>query len=130
MINFGLFNFKKALSGFLLWLRRLLLLLLIAAFYFLLLIKWKVYGVKMKIESVEQEIAETEEEIKILDAELAYLTTPGRLKMLYGRLNNCDDCHRLLTLEQIKTISDLLPYYYARYNNKNTNSLAMNESKR
>lgn len=75
-------------------------------------IQFKVSELNQELDRVESEIISYQEEIKILDIEWVYLTRPERLRILakkYLKNNN------YLEVSQIKSISELEPYFLANY---------------
>jgi cell division protein FtsL len=91
-------------------------------------IKYKIFQLKNNVRAVENEIIQLEKQKNILDLELAYLTRPDRLKELYGKVkklrnNEHFSNKELVSINQIRDIKTLIPYYYAKleqYNSKHS----------
>jgi hypothetical protein len=92
--------------------------------------KYKIFNLKSNVRSIEKEIIQLEKQKNTLDLELAYLTRPERLKELYVKVkklnNRYFDDKELISINQIKDIKTLIPYYYAKleqYNSKHSIAL-------
>lgn len=117
----------KMLRNILIRFRDFLTLVSICLFFVLFIVKWKIYNIKKNIINIEYEITKLQEEIKIMETELSYLTSPKRLKLIYYRINKCSNCTNILSINQIKNITDMLPFYYVKYS-ENSKSVALNDS--
>lgn len=117
----------KMLRNTLIYFKNFLALVSICLFSALFIVKWKIYNIKKNIIIIDCEITKVQEEIKIMETELSYLTNPKRLKQIYYKINKCNDCASILSINQIKSITDILPFYYAKYS-ENSKSVALNDT--
>lgn len=93
----------------------------------MIFVKVRVYKIKRNIREIENKILALDKEMEVLNLELTYLSRPERLKQIYYVIKNVDniDNNGMLKVEQIKDIKLLIPYYYAKVNNRE--SVAKND---
>ncbi|MDR1499224.1 MAG: hypothetical protein LBS34_02970 [Rickettsiales bacterium] len=92
--------------------------------------KYRIFQLKANIRAIENDIRALERQKEVLNIELTYLTNPERLRKLYVEVKKLDvrtfEGKELVSIDQIKNIKTLIPYYYSKlekYNGKNSVAL-------
>lgn len=65
---------------------------------------------RTSLKEIDAKINDIKNRNAILDVEIAYLTNPERLIKIYKNIYNEDYSNNLLTIKQMKNITDLLLY--------------------
>jgi hypothetical protein len=93
-------------------------------------VKYRIFQLKANIRAIENDIRALERQKEVLNIELTYLTNPERLRKLYVEVKKLDvrtfEGKELVSIDQIKNIKTLIPYYYSKlekYNGKNSVAL-------
>lgn len=93
---------------------RFLAYILFASFVVFIFSQYKIFTLKASLKEIDVKISDIKNKNAILDVEIAYLTNPERLIKIYKSIYSSDYSDNLLTIKQVKNMTDLL-----LYNNKN-----------
>ena len=103
------------------FLNKILTIISILMFCVLFTVKYSIYNKKISIRSIDNDISKLLEEKTNLNTELAYLSSPSRLKTIYNFIkdnkNIIQDKQIVndISFSQIKTLSSLEEYFIKKY---------------
>lgn len=116
------------INNFLNFIKNFLLISSVFLFCILIFTKYKIFQLKKNIRNIESDIILLEKEKEILNLEIVYLTNPERLKKIYSKIKKMNiktfNNKELISVNQIKDIKNLIPYYYTKLEKYN-NSMAL-----
>ena len=84
--------------------------ILFASFVVFIFTQYKIFILRTSLKEIDVKISEIKNKNAILDVEIAYLTNPERLIKIYKSVYNMDYSGNLLTIKQMKNITDFLLY--------------------
>ena len=89
---------------------KFLMYILFASFVVFIFTQYKIFILRTSLKEIDMKISEIKNKNAILDVEIAYLTNPERLIKIYKSEYNMDYIGNLLTIKQMKNITDFLLY--------------------
>lgn len=84
--------------------------ILLISFIIFVFTQYKIFILRTSLKEIDAKINDIKNRNAILDVEIAYLTNPERLIKIYKNIYNEDYSNNLLTIKQMKNITDLLLY--------------------
>lgn len=95
--------------------------ILFICFLFFIFIQYKVFILKVSLKEIDLEINKIKHKNAILDVEISYLTDPERLIKIYKEIYGNDYSNNLVTIKQMKNMTEILLYHHNKNKENNKN---------